>query len=115
MGKTTDWGSRPVPMDDDDPTTDWMDDAEIEIYRSHAETRLWKKQSNAHYMQLCEVEKTSADQQDTITEQAATLGVDKLILGTTKRSLVEQALRGDIIRTVSELLPDEIQLAIYRN
>jgi amino acid transporter len=51
----------------------------------------------------------------TIAEQAATLGVDKLILGTTKRSLVEQALRGDVIRTVSELLPDEIQLAIYRN
>jgi len=51
----------------------------------------------------------------TIAEQAATLGVDKLILGTTKRSLVEKALRGDVIRTVSELLPDEIQLAIYRN
>jgi amino acid transporter len=51
----------------------------------------------------------------TIAEQAATLGVDKLILGTSKRSLVEQALRGDVIRTVSELLPDEIQLAIYRN
>jgi len=51
----------------------------------------------------------------TIAEQAATLGVHKLILGTTKRSLVEQALRGDVIRTVSELLPDEIQLAIYRN
>jgi len=50
----------------------------------------------------------------TIAEYAATLGVDRLILGATQRSLVEQALRGDVIRTVSELLPEEIQLIIYR-
>jgi nucleotide-binding universal stress UspA family protein len=50
----------------------------------------------------------------TIAEHAATLGVDRLILGATQRSLVEQALRGDVIRTVSELLPEEIQLIIYR-
>jgi len=50
----------------------------------------------------------------TIAEQAATLGVDRLILGATQRSLVAKALRGDVIKTVSELLPDEIQLAIYR-
>lgn len=50
----------------------------------------------------------------TIAEHAATLAVDRLILGATQRNLVEQALRGDIIRTVSELLPEEIQLAIYR-
>jgi K+-sensing histidine kinase KdpD len=50
----------------------------------------------------------------TIAEHAATLGVDRLILGSTQRSLVEQALRGDVIRTVSELVPEEIQLVIYR-
>ena len=50
----------------------------------------------------------------TIAEQAATLGVDRLILGATQRSLVDKALRGDVIKTVSALLPDEIQLAIYR-
>ena len=33
---------------------------------------------------------------------------------TTQRTLVEKALRGDVIQTVSELLPEEIQLAIYR-
>jgi len=37
-----------------------------------------------------------------------------LILGAPQRSLVEQALRGDVIRTVSELLPEDIQLVIYR-
>jgi amino acid transporter len=50
----------------------------------------------------------------TIAEQAATLGVDRLILGATQRSLVDKALRGDVIKTVSALLPEEIQLAIYR-
>ncbi len=50
----------------------------------------------------------------TIAEHAATLGVDRLLLGATQRSLVEQALRGDVIRTVSELLPEDIHLIIYR-
>jgi amino acid transporter len=56
----------------------------------------------------------SSDIGYTISEQAATLGVDKVIMGATQRSLVEKALRGDVIQTVSELLPEEIQLAIYR-
>jgi amino acid transporter len=51
----------------------------------------------------------------TIAEQAATLGIDRLILGAPQRSLVEKALRGDIIREVSQLLPEEIQLVIYRS
>jgi amino acid transporter len=50
----------------------------------------------------------------TIAENAATFGVDRLILGATQRSLVQKALRGDVIRTVSALLPEEIQLLIYR-
>ncbi|MBI4549278.1 MAG: amino acid permease [Ignavibacteriae bacterium] len=50
----------------------------------------------------------------TIAEQAATLGVDRLILGATQRTLVEKALRGDVLKTVSALLPEEIQLIIYR-
>jgi amino acid transporter len=51
----------------------------------------------------------------TIAEQAATLGVERLILGATQRSLVDKALRGDVIRMVSELLPEDIQLIIYRS
>jgi len=50
----------------------------------------------------------------TIAEQAATLGVDRLVLGASQRSLVEAALRGDVIRAVSEYLPEDIQLIIYR-
>lgn len=50
----------------------------------------------------------------TIAEQAATLGVDRLILGATQRTLLAKALRGDVIQEVSHLLPEEIQLVIYR-
>ena len=49
-----------------------------------------------------------------IAEQAATFGVDRVILGATQRTLVEKALRGDVLRTVSALLPEEIDLVIYR-
>ncbi len=56
----------------------------------------------------------SSDIGYTIAEQAATMGVDRVVLGATQRSLVERALRGDVIQTVSQLLPEEIQLTIYR-
>lgn len=49
----------------------------------------------------------------TIAEQAATLGVDRVILGATKRGLLEQALKGSVINAVSTLLPEEISLVIY--
>ncbi|MBI3195397.1 MAG: universal stress protein, partial [Ignavibacteriae bacterium] len=50
-----------------------------------------------------------------ISEHAAMFGVERLLLGTTKRKLMEKALRGDVIREVSGLLPEEIQLVIYRS
>lgn len=49
----------------------------------------------------------------TIAEQAATLGVDRVILGSTKRSMLLKALRGSVINTVSQLLPEDVQLVIY--
>ncbi len=49
----------------------------------------------------------------TIAEEAALLGVDRVILGSSRRSLMEAALKGDLIRSVSKLLPDEIQLVIF--
>lgn len=49
----------------------------------------------------------------TIAEQAATLGVDRVILGATRRGLLEQALKGSVINSVSTLLPEEVQLVIF--
>lgn len=49
----------------------------------------------------------------TIAEQAATFGVDRVILGATHRGVLENALKGNVIRSVSQLLPEEVQLVIY--
>lgn len=49
----------------------------------------------------------------TIAEQAATLGVDRVILGAIHRGLLEKALKGNVFHSVSTLLPEEIQLVIF--
>jgi nucleotide-binding universal stress UspA family protein len=50
---------------------------------------------------------------DTIVDLAATLGVSRLILGSPQRSSLVNLLRGNIIRDVSNLLPDNIHLVVY--
>ena len=49
----------------------------------------------------------------TIAEQAATFGVDRVIMGATKRSVVENMLRGNVMRSLSAYLPEEVQLVIF--
>lgn len=49
----------------------------------------------------------------TIVEQAATFGADRVILGATHRGVLENALKGNVIRSVSQLLPEEVQLVIF--
>jgi amino acid transporter len=49
----------------------------------------------------------------TIAEQAATFGVDRVIMGATKRSLLEVVLRGRVMSSLNALLPEEVQLIIF--
>ena len=49
----------------------------------------------------------------TIAEQAATFGVDRVILGATKRSVLENMLRGSVMRSLSSYLPEDVQLIIF--
>ena len=49
----------------------------------------------------------------TIVDLAATLGVGRLILGSPQRSSLVNLLRGNIIRQVSSLLPENIHLLVY--
>lgn len=49
----------------------------------------------------------------TIAEQAATFGVDRVIIGATKRSLLENVLKGSVMRSLSSYLPEEVQLIIF--
>jgi amino acid transporter len=49
----------------------------------------------------------------TIVEQAAMFGVERIILGTPSRGFLESALRGNVMRTLRSILPEEIQMLIY--
>jgi amino acid transporter/nucleotide-binding universal stress UspA family protein len=49
----------------------------------------------------------------TIAEQAATFGVDRVIMGATRRSVLENMLRGSVMRSLSSYLPEEVQLVIF--
>ncbi len=50
---------------------------------------------------------------ETIVDVAATVGASRLILGAPRRHAVINMLRGNIIREVSNLLPEEIDLLVY--
>lgn len=50
---------------------------------------------------------------ETIVDVAATLGASRLILGSPKRNALINLLRGNVIREVSNLLPEEIDLLVY--
>jgi amino acid transporter len=49
----------------------------------------------------------------TIAEQAATFGVERVIIGAQHRSRLEYALKGSVVRSVSTLLPEEVQFVIF--
>ena len=49
----------------------------------------------------------------TIVDVAATVGASRLILGAPKRSAIVNLLRGNIVREVSDLLPEEIELLVF--
>jgi amino acid transporter len=49
----------------------------------------------------------------TIAEQAATFGVERVIIGAQHRSRLEYVLKGSVMRSVSTLLPEEVQFVIF--
>ncbi|NDD81360.1 MAG: amino acid permease [Verrucomicrobia bacterium] len=49
---------------------------------------------------------------DMITELAATLGADLVVLGGSKRKVLVNLLRGDTVQQVSHALPEEIRLVV---
>jgi nucleotide-binding universal stress UspA family protein len=49
----------------------------------------------------------------TIVDIAATLGASRLILGAPRRPALVNILRGNMVREVSDLLPEEIDLLVY--
>ena len=50
---------------------------------------------------------------ETIVDVAATLGVSRVILGAPQRNALINLLRGNVIRDVSNSLPEDIDLLVY--
>jgi len=50
---------------------------------------------------------------DTIVDVAATVGASRLLLGAPQRNSLINMLRGNLIRQVSDLLPEDIHMLVY--
>src|SRR5438067_4695087 len=86
--------------------------------------RKWQEDSEASSI-FAEAKQKAADQQplfcyavspsaaETIVDVAATLGVSRVILGAPQRNALINLLRGNVIREVSDSLPEDIDLLVY--
>lgn len=84
----------------------WFDDPEaLKIFTEASEL------ADGHTILPCYA--ISDSPADTIVDVAATVGASRVILGGPKRSGLISALRGNLIRRVSESLPEEIPLLVY--
>jgi amino acid transporter/nucleotide-binding universal stress UspA family protein len=84
----------------------WQQDTEAKRIFEYAQT----KATDVPILPCYAVSDSAAD---TIVDVAATLGVSRLILGAPQRSALLNLLRGNIIRHVSDLLPENIHLLVY--
>ncbi len=85
----------------------WMDDEEAGAIFQYAKERAEGKAT----MLPCYAVSDSAA--GTIVDLAATVGASRLILGAPHRSAVVSLLRGNIVRDVSDLLPEDIELLVF--
>ncbi len=93
-------------MTEQDVRRKWQEDPEASTIFDAA------KQQAADYQPLfCYAVSPSAA--ETIVDVAATVGASRLILGAPKRNALINLLRGNVIREVSNSLPEEIDLLVY--
>jgi amino acid transporter len=93
-------------MTDQDTKRKWQEDPEAADIFSAA-----KEKAGDRPPLFCYAVSESASA--TIVDIAATLGASRLILGAPKRNALVNILRGNMVREVSDLLPDEIDLLVY--
>jgi amino acid transporter/nucleotide-binding universal stress UspA family protein len=84
----------------------WMDDPEAREIFTYAAER-----ADGHTILPCYAVSDSVA--DTIVDIAATVGTSRVILGAPKRNSLVNFLRGNLIRQVARILPDEIHLLVY--
>jgi nucleotide-binding universal stress UspA family protein len=84
----------------------WMDDEEARRIFLYAAER-----ADRHTVIPCYA--VSAAPAQTIVDIAATVGASRLVLGAPQRSGLVNLLRGNVVREVSDALPENIHLLVY--
>jgi amino acid transporter/nucleotide-binding universal stress UspA family protein len=90
----------------DDRKRKWVEDEEARTIFVYA-----KEKASGHRMLPAYAISDSAA--DTIVDIAATVGASYLIVGAPQRNSLVNLLRGNIIRNISSILPEEIHLLVY--
>ena len=98
---------RPLPvLTEQDCKRKWQEDEQArEVFLAA------KSKANGHPVFPCYAVSDSVA--DTIVDIAATMGASYLILGAPERQGLAYLLRGNIIRHISDNLPDDIHLLVY--
>lgn len=86
----------------------WQEDAEANAIMS-----LMLKLGSERGVFVQPVYAVSEDPATTILDLSATMGVDYLMLGTSHRTALTSLLRGNVVTSIAEQLPDTIRLVIY--
>jgi nucleotide-binding universal stress UspA family protein len=84
----------------------WIEDDEARAIFTYA-----KDKASGH--RLLPAYAISDSPADTIVDIAATVGASYLIVGAPQRNALVNLLRGNIIRNISNILPEEIHLLVY--
>jgi amino acid transporter/nucleotide-binding universal stress UspA family protein len=93
-------------MTEQDTKRKWQEDPEASEIFANA-----REKAGDHQPLFCYAVSESAA--ETIADIAATLGASRLILGAPRRNALVNILRGNLVREVSDLLPEEIDLLVY--
>jgi amino acid transporter/nucleotide-binding universal stress UspA family protein len=93
-------------MTEQDVKRKWQEDPEASAIFAEAKQKAGDQQPLFAYA-------VSPSAAETIVDVAATLGASRVILGAPQRSALVNLLRGNVIREVSNSLPDEIDLLVY--
>ena len=84
----------------------WVEDEEASTIFKYAS-------SKADGLRILPCYAVSDSAADTIVDIAATVGASHLIVGAPQRSMLVNLLRGNIIKSISDILPEEIHLLVY--
>jgi amino acid transporter len=84
----------------------WTEDAEATAIFSYASEK-------ADGLTILPCYAASDSAADTIVDVAATVGASYLIVGAPQRNMIVNLLRGNIIKNISDILPEEIHLLVY--